>query len=96
MVNNRKKAFFPEPRLIRAARGLLGLDQATLAKHAKVSRKAVVSLEGDESDSMDYRRIAVLQKLQTVLENKFGVEFQKETSKSGAGVRFKNPGGDSD
>jgi DNA-binding XRE family transcriptional regulator len=45
------------------------LDQATLAARAKVSRKAVVSLEGDENETMDYRRAEVLRKLQAVLEN---------------------------
>ena len=81
---------WPTPRLIRAARGLAGLDQATLAARANVSRKAVISLEADESETMDYRRVAVLRKLQAVLENDFGVEFQKATKRAGPGVRLRN------
>ena len=71
---------------------MAGLDQATLAARAKVSRKAVVSLEGDENETMDYRRLAVLKKVQRVLENEFGIEFQAATKKAGVGVRFKGVG----
>ena len=79
---------WPTPALIRAARGLVGVDQATLAKNAKVSRKAVISLENDTSDRMDYRRVEVLVKLATALEKKYGVEFTKPTSNRGEGVRL--------
>jgi Ethanolamine utilization protein EutJ (predicted chaperonin) len=48
-------------------------------------------IEGDESETMDFRRIAVLRKLQTVLENEFGIEFQKATKGAGPGVRLRNP-----
>jgi DNA-binding XRE family transcriptional regulator len=92
MINSRvTDAIWPTPRLIRAARGLAGLDQATLAKRAKVSRKSVNVIEGDESETMDFRRVAVLRKLQTVLENEFGIEFQKATKGAGPGVRLRNP-----
>jgi transcriptional regulator with XRE-family HTH domain len=67
------------------------LDQATLAKRAKVSRKSVNVIEGDESKTMDFRRVAVLRKLQAVLENDFGIEFQKATKSAGPGVRLRNP-----
>jgi DNA-binding XRE family transcriptional regulator len=90
MVN---KAFmhkiWPTPRLIRAARGLAGVDQATLAEQAGVSRKAVIAIEGDESDSMDYRRLAVLEKLRIVLESEFEIEFLAESRIGGEGVRVK-------
>ena len=82
---------WPLPRLIRAARGLAGLDQAALAQHAGVSRHAVMAIEGDENDTMDYRRLKVLHRLQAVLEDEFGIEFQKATKKAGAGVRFRDP-----
>lgn len=93
MVNNKRitDAIWPTPRLIRAARGLAGIDQSALAQCAGVSRKAVVTIERDESDTMDFRRIDVLHKLQTVLERDFGIEFQKATKKAGAGVRFRDP-----
>jgi DNA-binding XRE family transcriptional regulator len=92
MINSRvTDVIWPTPRLIRAARGLAGLDQATLAAQAKVSRKAVNVIEGDESETMDFRRVAVLRKLQAVLENDFGIEFQKATRSAGPGVRLRNP-----
>jgi len=92
MINSRvTDMIWPTPRLIRAARGLAGLDQATLAKRAKVSRKSVNVIEGDESKTMDFRRVAVLRKLQAVLENDFGIEFQKATKSAGPGVRLRNP-----
>ena len=77
---------WPTPRLVRAARGLAGIDQATLAKRAGVSRKAVIAIEGDESETMDYRRLAVLQKLQTILEDQFGIGFFPDSKTMGEGV----------
>ncbi len=77
---------WPTPQLIRAARGLVNIDQETLAAAAGVSRKAVISLEGDESETMDYRRLAVLQKLRRVLEEKWGIEFVQEGLSSRTGV----------
>ena len=79
---------WPTPALIRAARGLVGIDQATLAKSATVSRKAVISLENDTSEQMDYRRVAILKKLAMALEKKFGVEFTKPSGGRGEGVRL--------
>jgi DNA-binding XRE family transcriptional regulator len=79
---------WPTPALLRAARGLVGIDQATLAKNAKVSRKAVISVENDTSERMDYRRVEVLLKLATALERKHGVEFTKPTLNRGEGVRL--------
>jgi DNA-binding XRE family transcriptional regulator len=91
-VNKRMiDAIWPTPRLIRAGRGLAGIDQATLAERANVSRQAVIAIEGDESKTMDFRRVAVLRKLQAVLENDFGIEFQKATKSAGPGVRLRNP-----
>lgn len=90
MVNKRiAQPIWPTPALIRAARGLVGVGQADLARRARVSRKAVIAIETDLSDTMDYRRIAVLRKLQAVLENEFAIEFQKATRTAGPGVRFR-------
>lgn len=82
---------WPPPFLIRAARGLVGIDQATLADHAKVSRKAIVSLENDTSSVMDYRRVAVLEAAAAVLEKKYGVEFTRAAGGKGEGVRLARP-----
>jgi DNA-binding XRE family transcriptional regulator len=79
-------SLWPTPQLIRAARGLVNIDQETLAAAAGVSRKAVISLERDESETMDYRRLDVLQKLRRVLEEKWGIEFVRESRSSKSGV----------
>jgi DNA-binding XRE family transcriptional regulator len=82
---------WPTPDLIRAARALVGIDQATLAKHAKVSRKAVVTLESDSARTMDYRRVEVMNKLAEALEKKYGIEFTKPSAGKGEGVRLSKP-----
>jgi DNA-binding XRE family transcriptional regulator len=83
------RRMWPTPQLIRAARGLVNIDQETLAAAAGVSRKAVISLEGDQSETMDYRRLEVLQKLRRVLEENWGIEFvhQGRSSKTGVVLR---------
>jgi len=80
---------WPTPQLIRAARGLVGIDQKTLAEKAGVARKSVVMLEADTSEKMDPRRLRVLQELQRVFEDVYGVEFFAATEHSGEGVRFR-------
>ena len=87
MVN--ESHIWPPPRLIRAARGLLGIDQAALAEKAGVARQTIVKIETDESDRMDPRRRKVLQQLQRVLEDSYGVEFFAASEHSGEGVRFR-------
>ena len=72
-------------------RALVGIDQATLAKHAKVSRKAVVTLESDSARTMDYRRVEVMNKLAEALEKKYGIEFTKPSAGKGEGVRLSKP-----
>lgn len=80
---------WPTPQLIRAARGLVGIDQKTLAEKAGVARKSVVTLEADKSEKMDPRRLKVLQELQRVFEDLYGIEFFAASEHSGEGVRFR-------
>ena len=80
---------WPAPRLIRAARALVGINQATLAEMAGVAQKTIAKIETDESDRMDPRRLKVLQQLQRVLEDSYGVEFFAASEHSGEGVRFR-------
>jgi DNA-binding XRE family transcriptional regulator len=82
-------AVWPSPRLIRAARALVGIDQETLASKANVTRQAVIKIEADEGDRMDPRRLKILQSLQRVFETEFGVEFFASGESSGEGVRFR-------
>ena len=80
---------WPSRRLIRAARGLVGVDQATLASQAGVARKSIVLIEADESERMDPRRLKVLHSLQRVFEDEYGIEFFAASENSGEGVRFR-------
>lgn len=89
MTSKQAMQVWPTPRLIRAARGLVGIDQETLASRADVTRQAVIKIEADESDRMDPRRLKVLQSLQRVLEDEYGIEFFAASENSGEGVRFR-------
>jgi predicted transcriptional regulator len=80
---------WPSPRLIRAARGLIGISQAALAETAGVTQKTITKIEADDSEIMDPRRLKVLRELQRVLEDDYGVEFFAASEHSGEGVRFK-------
>ncbi|MGY4512371.1 helix-turn-helix transcriptional regulator [Bradyrhizobium sp. USDA 3650] len=80
---------WPSPRLIRAGRALAGVDQATLALEAGVTRQAVSVVETDESVKMDPRRRKVLEAMQRVLEDNYGIEFFAASENSGEGVRFR-------
>ena len=53
----------------------MGADQATLAEKAGVTRQAVSVVETDESAKMDPRRRKVLESLQRVFEDEYGIEF---------------------
>jgi hypothetical protein len=46
-------------------------------------------IEADESDRMDPRRLKVLQSLQRVFEDEYGIEFFAASENSGEGVRFR-------
>jgi DNA-binding XRE family transcriptional regulator len=89
MSAKRPTRVWPTPRLIRAARGLVGIDQETLASKADVSRQAVIKVEADDSGRMDPRRLKVLQSLQRVFEDDYGIEFFAASETSGEGVRFR-------
>jgi DNA-binding XRE family transcriptional regulator len=84
-------AIWPTPRLIRGARGLAGIDQEKLAGKAGVTRQTIIKIEADESDRMDPRRLTILQSLQRVFEEDYGIEFFEASENSGEGVRFRKP-----
>jgi DNA-binding XRE family transcriptional regulator len=90
MVNNEiTNPVWPSPRLIRAARGLVGIDQGTLAALVGVTRQTVTKIEADESARMDPRRRKVLLDLATALEQKCDIEFIEPRDGAGEGVRFR-------
>jgi DNA-binding XRE family transcriptional regulator len=89
MYSKRQTEIWPTPRLIRAARGLVGIDQVKLAEEAGVTRLTVLKIESDENDKMDPRRLKVLQSLQRVFEDVYGIEFFAASKNSGEGLRFR-------
>ena len=54
--------------MIRAARGLLNLDQVLLGKLINVSRRTIVRLEADTSQPTNPRRIQICIAIREVLE----------------------------
>ncbi|UPK19137.1 helix-turn-helix domain-containing protein [Bradyrhizobium sp. 131] len=77
------------PAMIRAARGLLGLDQAGAAELAGLSQRTISKLEA-ENDlfSKDLRRRNALQAIRSGFE-KAGIEFIFPSEESGQGVRMR-------
>jgi DNA-binding XRE family transcriptional regulator len=77
------------PAMIRAARGLLGLDQATAATLAGLSQRTISKLEAEEDlYSKDLRRKKALQAIKEGFE-RAGIEFTYPSEASGPGVRMK-------
>lgn len=77
------------PTLIKAARALLGYDQATLAVKTGISKKTIGLIETMESVPTDARRRRVLEELRTRLEDELRVEFIFASADSGEGVRIR-------
>lgn len=80
---------WPTPCLIRAARGLVGISQETLAENVGVTQKTIAKIEAEGSKSDDPRRLKILQNLRRVLEEDYGIEFFAASEHSGEGVRFR-------
>jgi transcriptional regulator with XRE-family HTH domain len=77
------------PTLIRAARALLGYDQATLAAKTGISKKTVGLIVSMETVPTDARRRRVLQELRRKMEDELHVEFVFAGPKTGEGVRLR-------
>ncbi|WP_456813809.1 helix-turn-helix domain-containing protein [Bradyrhizobium sp. USDA 4529] len=77
------------PTLIKAARALLGFDQAALAQSSGISRKTLSLIEIDDQTKLDARRRDKLAKLRTHMEDELGVQFIFASGKTGEGVWLK-------
>lgn len=75
------------PRLIRAARALLGWDQPTLADQAGISLPTVTRIEAGEEDEAPPGTAKTAAAVQSALE-RGGIEFIQENG-GGAGVRMR-------
>lgn len=77
-----------KPMQCRAARVLLGLDQATLAKAAGVSERTLLDFERGEREPHGVTLKAIADAL-----TKLGVDLIPENG-GGVGVRVRQPGGE--
>lgn len=77
------------PRLIRAARALLGFDQEELAAKVGISRKTIALIETMKPGSLDPRRRKILEELRRRMEDDLMVEFIFAGETSGEGVRLR-------
>jgi DNA-binding XRE family transcriptional regulator len=75
--------------LIRAARALLGYDQATLAVKTGISKKTIGLIETTLEVPTDVRRRRVLEELRAKMEDELKVEFIFASAESGEGVRIR-------
>jgi transcriptional regulator with XRE-family HTH domain len=79
------------PAMIRAARGLLGLEQSEVATLAGLKQRTISKLEGETEFSLkDKRRREALAAIRHAFEND-GIEFIFPSGTSGPGVRMKSP-----
>ena len=69
----------------------MGIDQGERAEKAGVARKTIVLIEADKNDRMDPRRLKILQDLQRVFADDYGIEFFEASENSGEGLRFRKP-----
>lgn len=79
----------PSARMIRAARGLLNLDQSELGELVGVTRRTIIRLEGEELLPTNPRRIAVIAIIRDRLEKDYSVRFIYADNTSGEGVVMK-------
>jgi DNA-binding XRE family transcriptional regulator len=62
----------PTGRMIRAARGLLNLDQVQLGELVGVTRRTIMRIEADDPQPSNTRRIKVCAAIRDVLEDGSG------------------------
>jgi DNA-binding XRE family transcriptional regulator len=76
----------PTGRMIRAARGLLNLDQVQLGNLIGVSRRTIIRLEADDPQPTNPRRIEICVSIRDSLEKDYGVRFIYADKSTGEGV----------
>ncbi len=79
----------PSARMIRAARGLLNIDQAKLGELVGVARRTIIRLEADETEPTNPRRIEVVEAIRDRLQEEYGVRFVYADATTGEGVVMK-------
>jgi DNA-binding XRE family transcriptional regulator len=79
----------PTGRMIRAARGLINLDQVKLAELMGVSRRTVIRMEADGPPPTNPRRIEICSAIRDLLEKEYDIKFVYADRKTGEGVVMK-------
>jgi transcriptional regulator with XRE-family HTH domain len=83
----------PKAAMIRAARSLLGIDQAKLAMLAGVTVKTISLIENAaDGGSVDGRRRKIVERIRQRLEDEFDIEFVFPDERTGFGVRIRSAG----
>ena len=75
--------------MIRAARGLLGIDQSQLAEIVGVARRTIIRIEADETEPTNPRRREIYELIRSKLEKEHAVRFIFSDSSTGEGVVMK-------
>ncbi len=78
----------PSGAMIRAARGLVGLETMQLAAAIGVTRKTIFAIERDAIQPSDERRTKTLRKIRDYLVDERGVIFIFSGDGLGEGVRL--------
>jgi DNA-binding XRE family transcriptional regulator len=65
----------PTARMIRAARGLLGMEQSQLAELVGAARRTIIRIEADDTEPVNPRRIEIHAAIRDQLEKKYGILF---------------------
>jgi DNA-binding XRE family transcriptional regulator len=80
----------PSGRMIRAARGLLGMEQKDLAQEVGVDRRTIARLEAETDPSSNPLRIWTYEAVRDVLRDRHGIIFLYPNKSHGEGVTLKN------
>jgi DNA-binding XRE family transcriptional regulator len=83
----------PTAAMIRAARGLLGIDQARLAMLVGVTAKTISAIENTgDGEMVDGRRRNIVRRIRQRLEDEFDIEFVFPDERKGFGVLIRKEG----
>ena len=75
--------------MIRAARGLLNLEQAQLGELVGGDRRTIIRLEADEIQPVNPRRTRILAAIRDKVEKDHGIHFVYPDKTTGEGVVMK-------
>jgi DNA-binding XRE family transcriptional regulator len=91
MTIRHKTDRLPTGAMIRAARGLVGLETTQLAEAVGVTRKTIFAIERDQGQADDPRRTKTLANIRDYLVDGHGVVFLFDEGRLGEGVRLSRP-----